>query len=200
MLDDLDDGARIGVWTALGVVALLLFGLIGGLAVKKVHQRGGATGTQLAAGNGIRFPAPVLATAAVGAAAVALTGSAAAALASAAGSDNVADVPLTGDLAGTIFFATGQAAVPVDAKNSLEVIRAAAMGAANKRLVLSGFHDTTGDPVKNAELAKERAKSVRAALAKAGVPESRIVLRKPESTAGEGSNQEARRVEARLVQ
>ena len=25
MLDELDDGARIGVWTALGVVALLLF-------------------------------------------------------------------------------------------------------------------------------------------------------------------------------
>ncbi len=198
MLDDLDDGARIGVWTALGVVALVLFGLLGGLVIKKAHHK--APGAQVAAASNIRFPAPVLATAAVGAAAVALTGTAASALASAAGSDNVADVPLTGDLAGTIFFGTGKSELPVDAKNSLEVIRAAAVAAPNKRVVLSGFHDTTGDPAKNAELAKERAKSVREALAKAGVPATRIVLRKPESTAGEGSNQEARRVEARLVQ
>ncbi len=199
-MDELDDGARIGVWTALGVVAFLLFGLLGGLVLKKTHSRG-APSAQVAAGNGIRFPAPVLATAAVGAAAVALTGTAAAALASAAGSDSVVDVPLTGDLAGTIFFATGKSELPVDAKNSLEVIRAAATAAPNKRVVLSGFHDATGDPAQNAELAKERAKSVRAALAKAGVPATRIVLRKPESSIGEGaSNQEARRVEARLVQ
>jgi hypothetical protein len=31
MIDELDDGARIGVWTVLGVVAFLLFGLLGGL-------------------------------------------------------------------------------------------------------------------------------------------------------------------------
>jgi outer membrane protein OmpA-like peptidoglycan-associated protein len=199
MLDDLDDGARIGVWTALGVVAFLLFGLLGGLVIKKTHHRA-AAGAPSAVTAAIRFPAPVLATAAVGAAAVALTGTAATALASAAGSDTLADVPLTGDLAGTIFFATGQAALPSDAKNSLEVIRAAAVAAPNKRVVLSGFHDATGDPAKNAELAKERAKGVREALTKAGVPATRIVLRKPESTTGEGSNQEARRVEARLVQ
>jgi outer membrane protein OmpA-like peptidoglycan-associated protein len=200
MLDELDDGARIGVWTALGVVAFLLFGLLGGLVIKKTHQRSALSAPTSAAVSGIRFPAPVLATAAVGAAAVALTGTAASALASAAGSDTLADVPLTGDLAGTVFFATGQAALPTDAKNSLEVIRAAAVAAPTKRVVLSGFHDATGDPAKNAELAKERAKGVREALTKAGVPAARIVLRKPESTTGEGSNQEARRVEARLVQ
>ncbi len=32
MLDDHDEGARIGVWVALGVVGFLLFGLIFGLA------------------------------------------------------------------------------------------------------------------------------------------------------------------------
>jgi hypothetical protein len=31
MLDDHDEGARIGVWVTLGVIALLLFGLIFGL-------------------------------------------------------------------------------------------------------------------------------------------------------------------------
>lgn len=39
MLDKLDDGARIGVWAALGVVALLLFGLLGALAIKQMNGR-----------------------------------------------------------------------------------------------------------------------------------------------------------------
>ena len=32
MLDDGDEGARVGLWVAVGVVALLLFGLLGGFA------------------------------------------------------------------------------------------------------------------------------------------------------------------------
>ena len=84
MLDDLDEGARIGLWTALGVVALLLFGLF-------------------------------------------------------------------------------------------------------------------GDPTMNADLARERSKNVREALKVAGVAPARIALRRPESTTGDGTNREARRVEVRLM-
>ncbi|MBL8325616.1 MAG: OmpA family protein, partial [Rubrivivax sp.] len=43
------------------------------------------------------------------------------------------------------------------------------------------------------------AKAVREALKAAGVAADRIALRKPESTTGDGTNREARRVEVRLM-
>ena len=68
-----------------------------------------------------------------------------------------------------------------------------------RQIVLSGFHDASGDPAKNAELAKERAKAVRAALQAAGIDAARLALRKPESTTGDGDEKLARRVEVRLL-
>lgn len=168
MLDELDDGARIGVWTALGVVAFLLFGLLGGLALKTVHAKA--------------KPAAVAQAAAPAAAAEALL-----------------EGPLEGDVAGTLYFAIGVAALPAEAPAALASIKAALDAAPGRKIVLSGFHDATGDPAKNAELAKERAKAVRAALQAAGVDAARIALRKPESTTGDGNAQEARRVEVRLL-
>ena len=70
----------------------------------------------------------------------------------------------------------------------------------DRKLLLSGFHDASGDPAVNAELAKNRAKAVREALKARGVAAERIVLRKPEQTSAEGPPQEARRVEIRLSQ
>ncbi len=64
----------------------------------------------------------------------------------------------------------------------------------------SGFHDPSGDPAINAELAKNRAKAVREALVARGGAAEHIVLRKPEQTAADGPAAEARRVELRLVQ
>lgn len=187
MLDELDDGARIGVWTALGVVALLLFGLLGGLAIKQIGERKGA----VAAAR----PAVAAAIAAVPAApAVAATGGA-----GAAGADTLIDVPLGGELAGTVYFATGVATLGPDMAEAMKALVAAVQAAESRKVLLSGFHDATGDPTKNAELAKERAKAVREALKAAGVAPERIGLRKPESTTGDGNNKEARRVEARLI-
>jgi hypothetical protein len=54
MLDDLDDGARIGVWTVLGVVAFLLFGLLGGLALKTVHAKAKPAADRQGTGRGRR--------------------------------------------------------------------------------------------------------------------------------------------------
>lgn len=172
MLDELDDGARIGVWTALGVVALLLFGLLGGLAIKQLGERKAAAPAAAAAAA-----APTMA---------------------AAGADEVIDAPLTGDLAGTLYFATGVATLGADMAEPMKALVAAVQAGGSRKVVLSGFHDATGDPAKNAELAKERAKAVREALKAAGIAADRIALRKPESTTGDGTNQEARRVEARL--
>lgn len=39
MLDDSDDGARVGVWVAIGLIAFLLFGLIGGLALRQMNKQ-----------------------------------------------------------------------------------------------------------------------------------------------------------------
>ena len=60
---------------------------------------------------------------------------------------------------------------------------------------MSGFHDQTGNPALNADLAKQRAVAVRNLLVAAGVPEERIVLSPPAEAAGGSDDREARRVE-----
>jgi outer membrane protein OmpA-like peptidoglycan-associated protein len=184
MLDELDDGARTGVWVALGVVAFVIFGLIGGLAVRQLGGHG-AMKPALAAGP--------MAGATAGA--TASTGTA-----PADDVDALLDIPLAGDLAGTVFFATGSSTVDAEARAVLETIRAAAEAAPGKRLVVSGFHDASGGAVLNHELAKLRAMVVRDELAALGVERTRMVLRKPESTVGGGPDDpQGRRVEVRLV-
>lgn len=174
MLDDVDEGARYGLWTALGVVAFLLFGLIGGLVIRQMH---GAA------------PAPK----AVAAAAPAPAGAAM------PDPDAMVDVALTGVVAGTLYFATGSAQLPPDHGVVLAAVRDVAAAEPGKNLLISGFHDATGDPAQNAVLAKDRAKAVREALVQLGVDRARLVMRKPEQTTGDGTNAEARRVEVRAV-
>lgn len=95
------------------------------------------------------------------------------------------------------YFASGKADLAAGALDALgEAITA---GKAGKKLVLSGFHDATGDPAFNAELAKKRALVVRDALVGAGVAEARMELKKPEQTTGTGNNAEARRVEVMIA-
>jgi flagellar motor protein MotB len=164
MLDEQDQGTRIGVGVALGTALLLTIGLALWLAIR----------------SGTKPPAaPKTVTVAT--------------------TETFIDAPLAGDIAGTVYFAVGQAALPPEAAAAIAAIKQAAAAAPAKKLVLSGFHDATGDPAKNAELAKNRAKAVRAALQAEGMAPERVLLRKPESTTGDGSNQEARRVEVRLA-
>lgn len=176
MMDEGDDGARVGVWVTVGVITLLLFGLIGGLAIRQSHK---------AADKGANKAIAVK------------PGSAAAPGASA---DVVLDAPIRGDLLTKVYFESGSAVLPVQAGESVAVAGVAlGQAPATAKLVLSGFHDATGDPVKNAELAKQRAKALRAAFVAAGLEEARVVLRKPESTQADGKAEEARRVEVHLV-
>ena len=64
---------------------------------------------------------------------------------------------------------------------------------------ISGFNDPTGDPVKNAELSKNRAQAVQAALVSAGVAADRLQLRKPADTTGTAAtNAASSRVEVTL--
>lgn len=115
------------------------------------------------------------------------------------GSADLIDVPMTGRLLGTVYFDLGQAAV--SPATGAEVARIAAQIQADPSaiVVLGGYHDPSGDPAQNALLAKNRAAAVRAALNAAGASLSQIVLRRPESTTGDGTAAEARRVEVRWV-
>lgn len=166
MTDEGDEGARVGLWVVVGATALVVLGLLGGLAMRQVHKAPPAK--------------PAASTAAV--------------------AETLVEGPISGDLLAKLTFDLGSAALPADAAATLADVQGKlAMAPAGARLVLSGFHDASGDPAKNAELAKERAKAVRAALVAAGVDVARVALRKPESTTGGGTPEEARRVEVRLV-
>lgn len=93
------------------------------------------------------------------------------------------------------YFATGKSAVADGAQEALAEAVAAAK--AGKTLVISGYHDSTGSPELNAELAKKRALAVRDILLEQGVAEAAIELKKPEAmpSTTHGSDPEARRVD-----
>lgn len=94
------------------------------------------------------------------------------------------------------YFASGKAELAAGASEALvDVVKGAQAG---RKLLISGFHDATGDAAQNAELAKRRALAVRDALKAAGVAEAQIELKKPEQVTGSGSDAEARRVEISL--
>ena len=109
------------------------------------------------------------------------------------------DAPLSGDVVGVVLFGFAEANVPSEAAPELAKALEALIAAPARKIVIAGFHDASGDALKNAELAKARAKATRAALAAAGVDSARVLLRKPESTLADGTAEQARRVEIRLI-
>ncbi len=168
---------------------LMAVGLAIGVAIQKVRGSGAKAA-----------PAAVAAATAGDASAGAANGAAAgapaaaapeAAAAPASGSDDASVVVENGVV--KFYFASGKSDLAPGAVEALA--DAITAGKAGQKLVISGFHDSTGDPAKNAELAKQRALAVRDALKAAGVAESGIELKKPETATGSGNNAEARRVE-----
>jgi cytochrome c oxidase subunit 2 len=125
------------------------------------------------------------------------TGTAASAAAPAAGASFTAPGTATAatPLLARVLFNTGISALPADAAKTLSPAIEAATRSAGIRLTVSGYHDKTGDPEKNAELAKERAIAVRDALVAAGVSLERVELRKPQLTEGGTDDTLARRVD-----
>lgn len=108
------------------------------------------------------------------------------------------DIAAVGEALAKVYFAVGKA--QLDAADQAAVGKTVEALAAKPAgiVLLSGFHDASGDPVKNVELAKQRALAVREALLAGGVAAERIKLRKPESALGSGSAEEGRRVEIRV--
>jgi cytochrome c oxidase subunit II len=106
-----------------------------------------------------------------------------------------ADAAKTGALPAKIYFAAGKRELPGDAKSSLDAALAFLNGKADAKIDITGFTDKTGNRDANLELAKERAKAVRAALEAAGVAKERINMKPPAEITGGADNKEARRVE-----
>jgi len=109
-----------------------------------------------------------------------------------------AEIAPVGEALAKVYFAVGKA--ELDAADQGVVARTveALAAKAGGIVLLSGFHDPSGDAARNAELAKQRAQAVRDALVAGGVAADRIKFRKPESTVGTGSPEEGRRVEIRV--
>lgn len=166
---------------------VLVVGLVIGVAVQKVRS----FGAQKTAPAAAAVAAPAADAAAPAAPAADAAAAPAPAADAAAAKDDASVVVENGVV--KFYFASGKSDLAPGAVEALA--DAIAAGKAGKKLVISGFHDSTGDPAKNAELAKLRAFAVRDALKTAGVAESGIELKKPETATGTGNNAEARRVE-----
>ncbi len=108
---------------------------------------------------------------------------------------DAASVKIEGEMV-KFFFASGKTDLAAGASAALADVAKGVAG--GKKAVVSGFHDASGDPALNAELAKQRAMNVRDALKAAGVAEDKIELKKPEVLTGGTDAAQARRVDVTL--
>ena len=109
--------------------------------------------------------------------------------------------PTEGSANGAVlYFAVGSAALAGDAVQGMTQLVASLKGNPAGKAVISGYHSASGDAAQNAELAKQRAFAVRDALKAAGIAEDRVVLEKPQVTAGNVSGEDptSRRVEVAM--
>jgi outer membrane protein OmpA-like peptidoglycan-associated protein len=109
-----------------------------------------------------------------------------------------AAVPGLGEADARIYFELASDSLPPDAAAELARIADAARADPGKVVLISGYHDESGDAARNAELAKNRAFAVRHALEANGLARERLVMDKPRATLGGADAREARRVEMRL--
>lgn len=97
-----------------------------------------------------------------------------------------------------VFFALDRSELPGNADDALAEVVSYLKANADAKALVSGFHDPRGRIQYNQELALNRARAVRGALERAGIPRDRIAMNKPQETTGTGSNEEARRVEVTI--
>jgi outer membrane protein OmpA-like peptidoglycan-associated protein len=99
---------------------------------------------------------------------------------------------------GRVYFEVGSEALPAESLEVLIKVADKARMQADKTVLISGYHDASGDPAQNADLAKRRAQAVRHALEANGIAPERLVMAKPLMSTGGTDPREARRVELRL--
>lgn len=99
----------------------------------------------------------------------------------------------------TVYFDTGKSDVSNDLTTAASAVKAYLDSNPAATLAVSGYNDPTGNAAANAELSKNRAQSVKAALEKLGFAADRVVLEKPAETTTTGTdNSAARRVEVTI--
>ena len=173
-----DESTGVVLGAGVGVIVLVL-GLVFGVVM---HQHNASKKAMAAA----KVAAP---------AAPAAAASAPAAAAAPAAGDGASVMVDNGVV--KFYFAPGKAELAQDGAKALTDILAAAK--TGKKIGISGFVDPSGDPQKNAELAKERAFAVKELLTSSGVPDGQIVMVRPNDIkAGATSAAEGRRVEVFL--
>ncbi|WP_253354975.1 OmpA family protein [Neisseria perflava] len=192
----------IGKWIALIVVALAAL-----LALKNCGkgEEAAPAPAEAAASAASEASAPVEAPAASEASVPAVASEVAPA-ASAPAASEAAPIADAGSEAARVvvengvakfFFATGKNDIAQGAEAIVADIISA--GKDGKKLVVSGFADSTGDAAANEKLSKDRAEAVKAFFEAQGVDAANIELRKPESTTGAvGNDLEGRRVEVKI--
>jgi photosynthetic reaction center cytochrome c subunit len=94
-----------------------------------------------------------------------------------------------------IYFELDRSDLPTDAATTLASLVSFLKSNPEAVAVVSGYHDPTGNLEHNLELARNRAFAVRDFLVRQGIAQPRIDLAKPVETTGDGSLEEARRVE-----
>ncbi len=193
-----DDNDHQGVvWAVLIGVILLAVSLAIGMGLYRTGQ--GAAGsagaaTAVATGPGAGGTA-ASADGAAAAPAAATTSDAAPGSSAAAAATDGASVRVDDGVV-KFYFASGSAELAAGAQEALaDIVKGVAAG---QTAVISGYHDTTGDPARNEELAKQRAFAVRDALMALGIGEDKLELEKPAVTTDAGHTAEARRVEVSL--
>jgi outer membrane protein OmpA-like peptidoglycan-associated protein len=97
--------------------------------------------------------------------------------------------------AANVYFGLDKTDLPGDVDQTLTQVVTYLKANDGAKALLSGFHDPSGDKAHNASLALNRARAVRAQLAKMGIADDRVVMAKPAETTGTGAPREARRVE-----
>ena len=96
-----------------------------------------------------------------------------------------------------LYFNVGEI-VPIEPEPVLQPVIAQLTAHPGSRAIVSGFHDASGNPASNAEIAKRRAQSVQKLLEAAGIPSGRIVLEKPVQATGSDDWRKDRRVDIRV--
>ena len=199
--NDKEQNTVVGV--LLTLIILFAIALASGFGLYKSGVFGGKNGA--VATSSASASAAAMAADAASASASATDGAAAAAATLAAPAADTASATAAADEASVqydngkvrFYFASGKSELAAGANDALNQLLAAAKD--GQKLVISGYHDSTGSAELNAELAKQRAIAVADALKALGVPESRLELKKPEvAEITSGSNAEARRVEVTI--
>jgi cytochrome c oxidase subunit 2 len=83
----------------------------------------------------------------------------------------------------------------IGAEGSKTIAAVVAQVSKDGKYAVTGYTDKTGDPARNEELAKNRAKAVKDAMVAAGVPEANVTMQPPEYLTGSYEDRAARRVD-----